>query len=592
MCDDSTQRVTHDHHLLMIATRAPGNAGRAHYASRPIRSFYNKNRSASSVRTMSSSNKKRLGSPLKGIRFSPKAATNAPLYPSLNLSRFIHATVGKAMVGNGCLSYDGQPQDDLPATDASAKSEFNLAPEPELDEATILEALSEEAAAEVEINVEADEAVLATPPVTTLPYSISSDLFHAARKSAAGTSGSFWSHTMYEQVADDGSVQKVKVHYCTSKNTMETVCQKYFMDEKVLGFDLEWSPFATRTSKTRDAVSVIQIASPSRIAIFHLAIFAKDDFVAPSFKKIMEDPEVTKTGINISGDCTRLRKHLDVHPQGVFELSHLYKLVKYSAEGCTEKINKSLVSMATQVHEFLHLPLYKGDNVRASDWTRPLNQQQIKYSASDAYAGIQLFYVLDRLRGNLQPVPPRPHHHEKGLPIRIAKPPPSEEASEPAEPPAGALSDTEPAKSKPAEVTKAQLHEATASATTKVPPARARRPTTKPAAKDSRIVAAETSIQAYYNAPRKKAISVGSSSLRAYYIWHANADLQPEAVAKLLRDPPLKTNTVITYILDAIVAEKLPYDKSRLNQEVLCLLQPKALGLPKYRSFAQDYQAS
>jgi exonuclease 3'-5' domain-containing protein 2 len=212
-------------------------------------------------------------------------------------------------------------------------------------------------------------------------------------------------------------------------------------------------------------------------------------------------------------------------------------------------------------------------------------------SASDAYAGIQLFYVLDRLRENLQPVPPRPHHHEKGLPIRIAEPSPSEQTSEPAELSAGASPQVEAAESKLAKVTKAQLHEAAASATTKVPSARAQRQANKPAARDSRISAAETSMQAYYKAPKKKAISVGPSSLRAYYIWHANTDLQPEAVAKLLRDPPLKTNTVVTYILDAIVAEKLPYDKSRLNQEVLCLLQPKALGLPKYRSLAQDHQA-
>lgn len=366
----------------MTYTRAPGSAGRARFAPRLSRSFNHKAHAAFRIRNMSTESRKRLWNPLKGIHFSPKATVVTQLYPKLDLSRFLHADSARDVSGNGSLSYDGQTHDELLMVDEPAETDFVTAPEPGLDEMRILEAepleTTESAEAEVEAKREALEKVLATPPVTSLSYNISSDLFHAARKSAAGSPNSFWSHTMYQQVAADGSTEKVKVHYCTSKSTMEWVCQKHFMNEKVLGFDLEWSPFATRNSKTRDAVSVIQLASPSRIAIFHIAIFAKDDFVAPSFKKIMEDPEITKAGVNISGDCTRLRKHLDVHTQGVFELSHLYKLVKYSFEGCTERINKSVVSMATQVQEYLHLPLFKGDNVRSSDWTRPLNQEQIK----------------------------------------------------------------------------------------------------------------------------------------------------------------------------------------------------------------------
>jgi hypothetical protein len=90
-----------------------------------------------------------------------------------------------------------------------------------------------------------------------------------------------------------------------------------------------------------------------------------------------------------------------------------------------------------------------------------------------------------------------------------------------------------------------------------------------------------------YRDTTKRAIKTTPSSLRAYYIWHSNADLTPESIAKLLRDPPLKTNTVTGYILNAISAENLPYSKSRLKDEVLASLPADAVTTGRYRSLAE-----
>jgi hypothetical protein len=106
-------------------------------------------------------------------------------------------------------------------------------------------------------------------------------------------------------------------------------------------------------------------------------------------RKIMEDPGVSKLGVAIKADCTRLRKQLGINTQGLFELSHLYKLVKFSESKDTHLINKSLVSLAKQVQEHLHLPLFKGE-VRGSDWSQSLSWEQIIYAASDPYAAIIL----------------------------------------------------------------------------------------------------------------------------------------------------------------------------------------------------------
>ncbi|KAI4138277.1 MAG: hypothetical protein LQ341_004741, partial [Variospora aurantia] len=185
----------------------------------------------------------------------------------------------------------------------------------------------------------------------------------------------YWQYTLYEGPKGE----KVKVHYCTSLETSERIA-KLFLNESAIGFDIEWKPQATAKEGIRKNVAVIQLASEDRIAIFHLARFSKgdsvDELVAPSFKRIMESASITKVGVSIKSDCTRVRKFLDVRSRGLFELSHLYKLVQYAAND-VKKINKMLVSLATQTEQHLLLPMYKDESVRSSDWSEELDYKQI-----------------------------------------------------------------------------------------------------------------------------------------------------------------------------------------------------------------------
>lgn len=216
------------------------------------------------------------------------------------------------------------------------------------------------------------------PPPTTMNFKMVEDLFYAAKKAPPRSPESYWSYTLYRGPLKDGKPQKVTVHYCRSKRTMGNVCQEYFMNEKVLGFDLEWITHATKHDDIRKNVSLIQLASPGHIALFHVAMFdGNSGFVAPSFKQIMEDPGITKVGVAIKGDATRVRNFMDVDSRGLLELSNLYKLVIYSSNRQYSNINKRLVPMATQVERFLRLPLFKGHDVRSSDWSKQLNVDQI-----------------------------------------------------------------------------------------------------------------------------------------------------------------------------------------------------------------------
>lgn len=316
--------------------------------------------------------------PSIGIRFSPRAKATQPLYPQLDVVRFIQTSSNDGNE-NGAVLELAKPSASTQADEASAGQLMD-------ETFTVQLPLREDSSTKVPTDelppqkspegpIETSKKV--APPSTSLEYQMSSERFHDARQSPRGSPASYWSYNMYRKVQDEGNTTNVKVHYCKSKHAMEGVCKQYFQGHDVLGFDLEWHPGASAKSGPRLNVSLIQLSSESHVGLFHVALFPKDDFIAPTFRQIMEDANVSKVGVSIKADCTRLRNYLDVDTRGILELSHLYKVVKYSQEKRPSLVNKRLVSLATQVEEYMHLPLYKGDSVRSSDWSRPLNQRQI-----------------------------------------------------------------------------------------------------------------------------------------------------------------------------------------------------------------------
>ncbi|KAK4071503.1 uncharacterized protein Triagg1_6164 [Trichoderma aggressivum f. europaeum] len=482
--------------------------------------------------------------------------------------------------------------------------------------------------------------IVVEPPSTSLEFSISKKEFLAARAAIPGTPEAHWSYAMYHRAGENGKVDNVKVHYCENKATTERVCNEYFLNEDVIGLDLEWMKFARRTDGPRQNVSLIQIASPSRIALIHVAVFTeKEDFLGPSFRRIMENPNVSKVGVNIIPDCTRLKNHLGVTVRGVFELSHLYRVVKYLPQ-TPNLVHKGLVALATQVEDQLLLPLYKGDAVRTGNWMRRLSSQQINYAASDAYAGLQLYYVLEEKRKALVPCPPRPHHAELRLPIPLPAPPAVEKKEDedatvvdqtttttttttittaatatatttfvnttasaykrrtykPRDP---KPEDPNPIDSKPKRElpntpsSKLPASEASASGDSAptVPKAKRQRPPKPPDTRDARVIAAEAEMKAYndaYTAANSTWPATTPVRIRAYYIWYRNEDLCPADIAALLRDPPLLTSTVASYIVDAIQTEKFPYPLVRLHKEVVCHIDPEKPYMLKYKSFCEE----
>ncbi|KAI3535145.1 3'-5' exonuclease [Colletotrichum filicis] len=526
----------------------------------------------------------RLWNPIRGIVFG-QASQNETSHPRVDMLRSLHTTTPD----NSQPSVATKPNNEIIDSD-SDDLPFYTAPEyqPALDNVPTAQTLQAETAggpkegkAEAETKAATEPA---DPPQTDLDFKIPLPAFRKAQAAKENTGDSFWSYTLFRGPSVGGAEQKVKVHYCKTKHTMERVCQ-YFVNDSVLGFDLEWFPDAKKTSGPKKNVSLIQVANESRIALFHMALFPTDDFVAPTFRKIMEDSDVRKVGVNIKGDCTRIRNHLQVDTRGVFELSHMYKLVKYSASGEVRLINRRPVPLATMVKEHLGLPMFKGQDVRSSDWSQSLNMDQLMYSASDAYAGFQLFHVLNGKRKSLDPTPPLPYNAELGLNIRLADGvtlPMAEENIEPLE--ADPRNISAPLSASECQAIRDSLEvEADGegqSIAESVRAAKLAAPTQK-RQKDARVVAADEKLASYRTTI--KSLHASPSAVRAYFIWNDNEDLTPEAVAKVLRDPPLQTNTVVSYILEALKLEKLSFDKKRLRNEILHTL-PKEVLQGRYKA--------
>ncbi|KAL8892311.1 MAG: hypothetical protein Q9192_005631 [Flavoplaca navasiana] len=446
-----------------------------------------------------------------------------------------------------------------------------------------------------------------------LGYYVRSDNMRQSMLASRSSRSAYWQYTLYE--GPEG--QKVKVHYCKSLETTERIA-RLFLKESVIGFDIEWKPSATIKDGIRKNVALIQLASEERIALFHIARFSKGDeiasLVAPTFKAIMESSSITKVGVSVKGDGTRLRKYMNIDSRGLCELSYLYKLVKFSLTD-VKKINRSLVALAKQVEEHLMLPMSKDEDVRGSDWSEDLNYQQISYAASDSYAGFQLYHTLNNKRLALSPCPPLPTHAELGHPIRLAngqtvaeyeesaveeRPPEESTASSTMQPPAEELDEasmnleieddkvpssngTKPDPPKPESkptsspslsshpsfiaandwITKHRASTSNPSANT-YPPSYSNDATypTLPSPDTTTTPSPSSTPSIPPTTPNKPRAT--PAFLRAYFLFHHH-ELSITDIASLLRTPPLQNATVASYILEAARLDGLELERERVG---------------------------
>lgn len=464
-----------------------------------------------------------------------------------------------------------------------------------------------------DVEPSSSELVEESPQLT---YQIPPLEYRDAVIASPNTSAAFWSHALYRNPAGD----KPKVHLCVNFETAEREAQK-LLAESVLGFDLEWEPHwrGSKSALIKDNASLIQLAAEDRICLFQVAAFAGngiDQLMPPSLRQILESDSVVKTGVNVQGDARRLKQWMGVDMQGLFELSHLFRVVTLS-QSQPGQVNRKLVSLAEQVQKILLLPLKK-DEVRTSAWSKRLNSQQSEYAAADAYAGLRLYHALEGKRKVMDPMPPRPAFYEKhedlvlgdGTKIAAKRSKPSPVPGIPVEEDEDEFFDAvehldinELPVAVVAGVPLSGIHVAypklTADETETEPviddtpqptleqPAPLK-DSTKPAVKASRtgppsspeVELADAWASSWKaSLPPEYNLQVGHPTLRAYHLWHVQ-DYDVKAVAAFCREPPLSITTIASYILEALKKENLPF-KTERAREVFVALPASVHG--KYR---------
>lgn len=226
----------------------------------------------------------------------------------------------------------------------------------------------------------------------------------------------WWSHRLYKGPEN----KEVQILYSRTKQDSERIVQ-HFLNEPVVGFDMEWPWNDYKKPDLQNKIGLIQIASLDKIALFHIGLHlgkTTDDIIAPSLRKLIESPKIGKLGVGIlSADFSRMRRFFKLDPKGAIELSHLYRLVKFGGWK-SELVSTKMVSLAHLVEDQLGHPLFKGD-VRTSNWSKPLSKDQINYAAADAYAGYMLYHCMNYKRSKMSPTPPLPVYAEKYAQLKM-----------------------------------------------------------------------------------------------------------------------------------------------------------------------------
>ncbi|KAI9663479.1 MAG: hypothetical protein M1831_002488 [Alyxoria varia] len=395
-------------------------------------------------------------------------------------------------------------------------------------------------------------AEIAEDPIP-LSYQINSAKFEEAQASRSQNSpdhiDSCWHYSLYE--GPEG--QEVPVHYCHNRAQSEQVAS-LFRGERILGFDVEWVPprWKGQHLSSKQNVALIQLASQSRIALFHIALHAgttAEELVSPTLKEILEDRDIVKLGGNIKSDCTRVRTHLAIDTTPMFELSYLYKLITY-APTAPALVNRSAVKLTTMCEAILGLPMYKESDTRTENWDRHLPIEKIGYAASDAYVAVHLFDAMNRRRLDMHPVvPDLPPFAGGNEPIQIPGPfwraSASRERRASARYPTQSTSNNEEDLSSPA-----ASHILSDSSLDPL------------ATNESEALAAASEWSKMYLASRNtpgtssRKLSIlrraSPSQLLAYALWSQH-DFKVERIARLMRAPPrepLACGTVAAYILE------------------------------------------
>ena len=173
-----------------------------------------------------------------------------------------------------------------------------------------------------------------------------------------------------EAVQFDGQIEVVE-----SAAALDAACD-YLAREQILGFDTETRPTFTKGKVCLPAL--IQLATAEAAYLIQLTHLPFDDRVA----ELLASPRVLKVGVAIHDDMKALARIHSFTPAGVVDLAALARAKGIQAQG-----------LRTLSANLLGFRISK--SAQCSNWeNRELSPQQVKYAATDAWVGRELYFHL------------------------------------------------------------------------------------------------------------------------------------------------------------------------------------------------------
>ncbi|KAI8995900.1 ribonuclease H-like domain-containing protein [Gaertneriomyces semiglobifer] len=191
---------------------------------------------------------------------------------------------------------------------------------------------------------------------------------------------------------------------------------------EIVAFDMEWAVFR-KLGQAERPTSLIQVCNDKHIGLFHIHHMKpprssvqlgtevdpapSSTFPAP-LRRLIEDPNIIKVGLNIGGDARKLKRDYGIEMQGWLDLMDLAKEVADDLRSIRSPLYKefwnhmagrSRISLLNLCELTLGVTLDKDSGVRMSNWEAArLTERQLDYAANDVYATYQAYQCLQRIQ--------------------------------------------------------------------------------------------------------------------------------------------------------------------------------------------------
>jgi ribonuclease D len=161
-----------------------------------------------------------------------------------------------------------------------------------------------------------------------------------------------------------------KIHLIAADHDLQKID---FSEVRAFGFDTETKPSFKKGDDFKTAL--LQLATDEDAYILRLHYLTRFERI----KAVLENPAVLKVGVAIAHDLKQLQRIFPFRPEGFVELQKVAK-----EKGLK---NMGLKGMAEEV---LGAHLIK--STKMTNWeNRQLTEQQLRYAATDAWIGLELY---------------------------------------------------------------------------------------------------------------------------------------------------------------------------------------------------------